>query len=98
HYLRQQADAVLACAERAAAHWQTAHAGDRERATAIQLRGRGYQLKMNYPAAITAYRESLDLHRSVSAQSADVACNLNDLANAEATFVESEKAQKEGNG
>ena len=27
HYLRGQADAVLACADRAAAHWQTAQVG-----------------------------------------------------------------------
>ena len=39
HYLREQADAVLACADRAAAHWQTAQAGARERAFAIRLRG-----------------------------------------------------------
>ena len=37
HYLRGQADMVLACADRAAAHWQTAQSGTRERAIAIQL-------------------------------------------------------------
>ena len=83
HYLRQQADAVLACADRAAAHWATAQAGARERATAIGLRGIGHQLKKEYPAAIAAYRESLDLRRSLAAESADVALGLNDLADAE---------------
>jgi len=58
HYLRQQADAVPACADRAAAHFQAAQAGAYGRATAIRLRGIGHQLKGDYPAAIIAYRES----------------------------------------
>jgi tetratricopeptide (TPR) repeat protein len=83
HALRQQADAVLTCADRAAAHWTRAKAGARERATAIRLRGVGHQLKQDYPAAIIAYREALDLYRSLAAESMDVAIGLNDLANAE---------------
>ncbi len=83
HYLRQQADAVLACADRAAAHWALAKAGARERAIAIHLRGIGYQLKQDYPAAITAYREVVDLHRSLAAESVDVAIGLNGLAEGE---------------
>ena len=81
HRLRQQADAVLDCANRAATHWQTA--GARERAAAIRLRGVGHRLKQDYPAAISAYREALDLDRSLSAQSVDVAIGLNDLAGVE---------------
>lgn len=84
HYLRQQAaDEVLACADRALAHWQTAQAGARERATAIRLRGIGLRLKGDYPAAIAAHRESLDLHRSLSPESIGVACVLNSLGEAE---------------
>ena len=83
HYLRQQADAVLACADRAAAHWAEAQAGARERAIAIRLSGTGNQMKKDYPAAITAYREALDLDRSLVAESDDVAIGLNDLAEAE---------------
>ena len=83
HYLRQQADEVLVYAERAAAHWQIAKAGVRERATAIQLRGLGHKLKKDYPAAIAAYCEVLALDRSLSAESADVAIDLNALANVE---------------
>ncbi|MGH8625184.1 MAG: DUF4062 domain-containing protein [Gammaproteobacteria bacterium] len=83
HYLRRQADAVLGCAERAAAHWQTAQAGDRERAFAIRLRGIGHELKTDYAAAIAAYRESLGLWRTVSAETEAVAIALNDLADAE---------------
>lgn len=83
HYLRAQADAVLACADRAATHWQTAQAGTRERSSALGLRGFGQQLKGDYPAAITTYREALDLDRSLSVESRDVATDLNDLADVE---------------
>jgi tetratricopeptide (TPR) repeat protein len=83
HSFRQQPDAVLVCAERAAAHWKAAKAGPRERAIAIQLRGNGHELQEDYPAAITAYREVLDLDRSLSPESADVAIDMNSLANAE---------------
>ncbi len=86
HSLRQQADAVLLCADRAAIHWETAEAGARERAAAIQMRGIGHQLKEDYPAAISAYREAVDLHRSLDAEGvyvATIATSLNDLAEAE---------------
>jgi tetratricopeptide (TPR) repeat protein len=83
HNLRQQADAVLASADCAAAHWQTAKAGARERASAIQLRGIGHHLKADYTAAIAACREALELDRSVAAESEHVAFGLNWLANAE---------------
>jgi tetratricopeptide (TPR) repeat protein len=84
HYLREQADAVLACADRAAAHWQIAQqAGARERAFAVRLRGFGHQLTADYPAAIAAYLEALELHRTLSAQSEDVALLVNDVADVE---------------
>jgi len=83
HYLRRQADPVLAHADRAAAHWRDAKAGTRESATAIQLRGLGHKLKKDYPAAIAAYREILELLRSLSAESKDVAAVLNSLAGVE---------------
>jgi tetratricopeptide (TPR) repeat protein len=83
HDLRQQADAVLTCADRAAEHWALAKAGAQERTIAIRLRGRGHQLKAEYSAAITAYREALDLHRSLAAESVDVSITLCSLAGAE---------------
>ena len=83
HHLRQQADAVLTCAERAAAHWERAKACAPMRARAIRLRGVGHQLQADYPAAIAAYREVLDLHRSLATESVDVAIGLNSLAAAE---------------
>jgi tetratricopeptide (TPR) repeat protein len=83
HFLRGQPDAVLTSADRAAAHWQAAQADPRNLAIALQLRGLGYRLKKDYRAAITAYREALDLLRSLSPESVDVAIVLNSLASAE---------------
>jgi tetratricopeptide (TPR) repeat protein len=83
HYLRQQPDEVLARADRVAAHWKIAHADAHERATASNLRGLGHRLKQDYPAAIDAYREALSLDRSLSAESMDVAIDLNDIAELE---------------
>ena len=61
HYLRGQSAEVLACADRAEAHWREAQAGARERAIAIHLRGIGHRLAKDYPAAIAAYREAVEL-------------------------------------
>ena len=81
--MRRQADAVLACADRAAQHWDRAKVGTRERAIAIGVRGWGLELKKDYPAAISAYLETLELDRSLAAESVDVANDLNDLGSAE---------------
>lgn len=83
HNHRGHTDAVLACADRAAAHWRIAQAGARERSLAIRLRGLGLQLMKDYPAALAAYRESLELRRTLSAESEDVAVILADVAVAE---------------
>ncbi|MGH8474897.1 MAG: tetratricopeptide repeat protein [Methylococcales bacterium] len=80
HYLQGKADAVLDCAERCTGHWR--EAGATERAYAIRLRGLGYRLRKEYPAAIAAYQEALKLRRSLAPESADVASGLNDLAGA----------------
>jgi len=82
HYLRARPTEVLACADRAEAHWRKAKASA-ERASAIQLRGLGYRLAHDYPAAIIAFREAVELERSLKRESANVATNLNWLANAE---------------
>lgn len=95
HQRRRQADAVLSCAERAAAHWQTGKSGARERAFAIRLRGLGHELKKDYPAAITAYREVLDLHRTLSAESEDVTITLSDLADAESSSGDLAAAERD---
>ncbi len=83
HFLRRNADATLACAERARAHWNTAEAGIREHAFAIRQIGLSHQLKKEYAASISAYRASLDLLHSKSEETEDVAIVLNDLAAAE---------------
>jgi nucleoside phosphorylase/tetratricopeptide (TPR) repeat protein len=83
HYLRGEAAGVLVCAARAEAHWQKANAGAREQAVATRLRGLGHRLEENYPAAIAAYREALDLQRTLAAESEDVAMALNSLADVE---------------
>ena len=82
-YLRGQAAEVLACAERCAAHWANANAGAREKATAIRLRGLGYHLTKDYPAAIAAYQEAVELWRTLTPAHQGVAVDLNWLANAE---------------
>ena len=46
------------------AHWREANAGARERAAALHLRGLGHKLAKNYKAAITAYREAVEIDRS----------------------------------
>lgn len=83
HSAREQADDVLACADRAASHWARVEAKFRERILAIHMRGVGYRMKKSYPAAITAFREVLDWHRARAAESNDVAIGLNTLATAE---------------
>ena len=80
HYLRRQADAVVACGDRAAAHFNIAQAGARERAMAKHLFGLGYKLKKDYSSAIAAYNVVLDLLRTLSAESPDVVTALNALA------------------
>lgn len=78
---RNQAAEVLACAARTAAHW--VDAAPRQKATAIDLRGHGHQLQQDYPAAIAAYREVLEIDKAISAESDDVSIDLNSLAGAE---------------
>ncbi|HET6977632.1 MAG TPA: tetratricopeptide repeat protein [Pyrinomonadaceae bacterium] len=91
HYLRRQSADVLACAERARAHWH--EEGARERAYAIRLRGMGHQLANDYTSAISAYREVLELCRSFGRESEDVAISLNDLGVAEGLSEDLDAAQ-----
>ena len=95
HNLRQQADAVLTSADRAAAHWQAAQAGTRQRASASQLRGIGNYWKKDYSAAIAPFHEALELDRSLSAESEHVAFDLNWLSNAEKDSGDFEAAERD---
>lgn len=83
HGLRRQGDTVLLCADRAQSHFQAASAGARERGVAIRLRGLGHRLKGDFSKSVAAYREALNLDRSLSNASEDVAIGLNDLSYAE---------------
>ncbi len=83
YLLLHQAAEVLACADRAQAHWHSAQAGVREQATAIRLRGLGLRLAGNLPAALTAYHQALELWRSLDPNSEDVASAWNDIADIE---------------
>lgn len=83
HSLRQQAEAVLACADRASAYWARGKADARKLAFTLRLHGLGHRWKGDFPAAITANHEALALFRSLDATSEDVAIVLNDLADAE---------------
>lgn len=80
YYLQGQAAEVLLCAARSHAHWQKANAGEEARATAISLRGTGYEIQKNYPAAIAAYQEALELYRTGGPENNSVVSILNDLA------------------
>jgi tetratricopeptide (TPR) repeat protein len=93
--LRGQSAEVLACADRAEAYWREARAGARERAIAIRLRGIGHELADDYPAAIVAYRESVELMRSLNPESEDVANSLNDLAIAEKLSGDLDAAERD---
>lgn len=95
HNLRQEADKVLACAERAAVHWHAAHVDERECAIVIHLRSIGHRLKQDYPAAIAACRELVELHRSFSAESKDLAVALNGLASAESASGDFAAAERD---
>ncbi len=95
HYIRGQADAVLACAERALAHWQVAHIGVREHAAAMSLRGMGHQLKADFPPAFAAYRAALEFDLTFSVESYDVAAALNDLADVEQAAGDLDAAERD---
>ncbi len=95
HYLRQQGDEVLACAERAAAHWTAAKAGTREQAIASHLRSIGHQFKQDYSAALTTAREGLELQRTQSAESEDMAISLNYVAGIEQQMKDYPAAERD---
>jgi nucleoside phosphorylase/tetratricopeptide (TPR) repeat protein len=83
-FLRGQPDEVLASAGRCAAHWAKApEGGTDEKAIALRLRGLGHLLRKDFPVAIAAMKEALDLWRSITPESTDIALTLNSLAEAE---------------
>ena len=83
YLLRQQADAVQACADRVSKRWTTTKAGARERAIANRLRGHSHRLKGEYLEAIAACNETLRRLRSLTTENKDVAIALGDLGTTE---------------
>jgi tetratricopeptide (TPR) repeat protein len=94
HCSRGQGDEVLACAGRAAAHWEHSEARARERIAAMRLGAHGYRLKKDYPAALEAFTHTLELDRSRSPDSRDVLVGLNDLAMVEYLLGHYEAAER----
>lgn len=93
YYLRKQHDKVLACAARAEGYWKDST--PRNKAFALRLRGLGHRLNKDYPDAIEAFREVLEIHRSISPESIDVAIALNSLATAEQENKEYKDAERD---
>ncbi len=83
HCLRGQSTEVLRYADRAATYYGKAPAGARESAFVMRLRGVGFRLAKNYSSAIDAFRQAVELRRSLDKATSDVPIALNDLANAE---------------
>ncbi|WP_338849204.1 tetratricopeptide repeat protein [Massilia sp. W12] len=76
----QQGDgaACLQAAQRVAQHWQGAEDG--LLAIAAHIRGQAYRLLQDYPAAMLALEQALQIYRTIEAESENVAIFLNNLA------------------
>jgi tetratricopeptide (TPR) repeat protein len=92
-YIRNQPAKVLACATRAAEHWQDSIL--RNKAIAIRLRAIGHKLNKDYPAAIAAYHETLEIQRNISPENDEFAITLNSLADAEQLNKEYPAAERD---
>jgi tetratricopeptide (TPR) repeat protein len=94
YYNRNQAAEVLVCTAHATEHWQDST--PRNKAIIISLRGRGYELSEDYPAAIAAHREVLAIIRTISPETDDdVSIALSDLAGAESANNDYEAAERD---
>jgi len=95
YHVRGQSKELLACAARIEAHTAESQSGVRQRSMAIQLRGHGHQLNKDYPAAIAAYAEALELDRTLNSESEDVAIDLNFLATAKGESGDLDGAERD---
>jgi len=83
-YLRSLPDEVLASVARVTAHWAKApQAATFEKAFPAFLRGAGLAVRENFPAAIEALREALELFRAMVPESENFADTLDALAEVE---------------
>ena len=81
-YIRRgQSTEALICAARATEHWQ--NSTPQNKAFVIRLRGLSHNLGKDYFAAERDFREALEIFRSISLESRDVAIGQNSLAVAE---------------
>ena len=95
YYLRMQSTAVLDSADRAETHWRKIQVDARERACVLRMRGIGHQLAKDYVTASAAYREAVELWRTLSPESQDVSIGLNALAEAEFSSGDREGAERD---
>jgi tetratricopeptide (TPR) repeat protein len=93
HFQRGQAAPLRAAAARADAHWREAQCGTREQAEVLRLYGVSYGLEGNHSASIDAFREVLELDRTLNPQSADVAVDLETLAAAKVALEDLDGAE-----
>jgi tetratricopeptide (TPR) repeat protein len=75
--LRNQGREVLECARRAEAHWTESQSS--EKALALRLRGKGYQLEKDYAEAVQAFQAMIAFATFASPHNEYVAQGLNDL-------------------
>jgi tetratricopeptide (TPR) repeat protein len=96
YFLRGQSTEMLTHADRAEAYWRESQAtGAREQATALHLRGIGHRLAKDYPAAIAALREAVELWRILGLESEDVTIGLETLANVERASGDIDAAERD---
>lgn len=95
HWLRGQSAETLDCINRADTYWREAPIGTREQAAVLSMRGDAHQLAKNYPAAIAAYREALEILFTLSRESEDVAICLTALAEAEVHSGDFDAAERD---
>ena len=93
YYLRKQNAEVLACAARAAEYWQDSTI--RQKAIATHLRGLGHTINKDYSVAIIAYREIVEVLRSISPESDDVSIALQSVASVEEFNKDYESAARD---
>jgi tetratricopeptide (TPR) repeat protein len=95
HHPRREAAAVLACADRAARHWQHPSAGSRGPGLVAHLRGCGRRIEGNCEAAVNLFREGLQHARSISEVNRDAAIFLADLGDAELSSGDPTAAERD---
>jgi len=95
HRLRGQSVQVLECAERAERYWLKAQTGPRERAVILHLRGVGQRLANDRSASDASLREAVELWRTLSPESVELAVALASLAGSEGLSGDVDAAERD---